>query len=200
MDSLGKKIVQSAKQRSRYFRGKFMADVLLYPREYFVWMDETGADKRDQIRRFGYAIRGEEPVYHCFQIRGRRVSVLAAITSDGLMDFEMIYGTSNADKFFDFVRGSLIPNMMPFPPLDNCSIHHVPYVKDLLQSAGIMLLYLPPYSPDMNPIEKVLSSVKYYLKLHQIAANFDNTLTSAFKAITKEQCNSWINKSGYNNS
>ena len=203
-----KKIVQSAKQRSSYFRGNFMAEVILYPREFFVWMDETGADKRDQIRKFGYSIIGEEPVYHRFQNRGRRVSALAAISSDGLIDFEMIDGTSNANIFFDFAMGSLIPNMQPFPNknsiliLDNCSIHHVDYIKDAFQSAGILVLYLPPYSPDLNPIEKVFSSVKYYLKDHdeviQVANNFKKVFSSAFEAITAEQCNSWINKSGYN--
>ena len=50
--------------------------------------------------------------------------------------------------------------------MDNCSIHHVRVVKDLLDSAGIITLYLPSYSPDYNPIELAFSSVKYYLKEH----------------------------------
>ena len=73
-----KKIVQVAKQRSSCYRGRFMAEVMQYPRNFFVWMDETGADGRDQIRKFGYAIRGIEPVYHRFLHRGIRIPALAA--------------------------------------------------------------------------------------------------------------------------
>jgi transposase len=57
-----KKIVQVAKQRCEQYRGTFMAQVLLYPVEYFVWVDETGSDRRDHIRKFGYQIRGLTPV------------------------------------------------------------------------------------------------------------------------------------------
>lgn len=203
-----KKIVQIAKQRSSYFRGKFMAEALLYPRDYFVWVDETGSDRRDQIRKFGYALIGEEPVFRRFFYRGRRVSAIAAISSDGVMYHELIHSTVNGDIFWDFVRGSLIPNMQPFPNknsilvMDNCSIHHVQSVKETVESAGILTLFLPPYSPDFNPIENVFGSVKKYLKSHddiiQAANNFEDIFVSAFNAITSTQCNSWINNAGYN--
>ena len=52
--------------------------------------------------------------------------------------------------------------------MDNCSIHHVDAVTDLLEAAGIKVLFLPPYSPDYNPIELAFSSVKYYLKEHHV--------------------------------
>ena len=90
------------------------------------------------------------------------------------MIFEMITGTTNGETFFDFIRGSVIPCMQPFPApgsilvMDNCSIHHIQEVKDILDQAGILslLLYLPPYSPDLNPAEEMFSYVKYYLKDH----------------------------------
>ena len=53
-----KKIRQVAKQRSEVLRGLFMARVLQFPREFFIWVDETGSDRRDQIRKFGYSLRG----------------------------------------------------------------------------------------------------------------------------------------------
>ena len=61
-----KKIQQIALQRRIQYRGEFMAEVQLYKKEQFVWIDETGCDKRDNIRKFGYAMRGERPVYHRF--------------------------------------------------------------------------------------------------------------------------------------
>ncbi len=109
-------------------------------------VDESGSDKRTSIRKFGYALRGEPAVYHRLLVQGKRVSAIAAISSDGLVDVELTTGSVNSDKFLDFVRGSLIPNMMPFDGcnsksiliLDNCSIHHVEAVTKVLNDAGIL--------------------------------------------------------------
>jgi len=116
-----------------------MTDVQLYKCEQFVLIDESGCDRRDNVRKFGYAMRGECPVYHHFLHRGRRVSVIAALCTDGVIAVEFIMGTVNRDKFFDYVGDSLIPNMLPFDGtnprsiaiLDNCSIHNVESVVEL---------------------------------------------------------------------
>ena len=50
--------------------------------------------------------------------------------------------------------------------MDNCSVHHIAEVRDLLHQAGILVLFLPPYSPDLNPAEEAFSYVKSYLKKH----------------------------------
>ena len=77
----------------------------------------------------------------------------------------MTRDTVDSTFFFDFVRGSLLPNMLPFDGsnpwsvaiLDNCSIHHVQSVRELFRQAGVLVLFLPPYSPDLNPMELVLA-------------------------------------------
>ena len=128
-----------------------MSQALHYPRDFFVWVDETGSDRRDQIRKFGYALRGETPVYHRFLLRGVRISAITAMCTEGVIANELTTGTVDAEKFFDFVRGELIPNMQSFPGsrsilvMDNCSVHHVQQLKDLVSNAGILLLFLPPY-------------------------------------------------------
>lgn len=172
--------------------------------ELFVWVDETGSDKRKSMRRFGYSLRGLPPVCHRFLVRGNRISAIAAICSEGLLGVELVTGTVNGDKFFDFIRGTLIPNMNAFDGsssksiivMDNCSIHHVPKVIELLEDAGIVILFLPPYSPDLNPIEETFSSVKYFLQDHdEILQATDDPkiiIQSAFDNITKEQCIGWI--------
>lgn len=184
-----------------------MTEVLQYPREFIVWVDETGSDRRDQIRKFGYSLRGLAPVYTRLLVRGTRVSSVVAMSSQGIIAIDMTTGTMNGDKFFDFIRGQLIPCMQPFPAqnsilvMDNCSIHHVDEVKEELHSAGIMAIFLPPYSPDFNPCEELFSSVKYFLKDHdeilQCMDQPQDMLRSAFDSVTKSQCNSWITHSGY---
>ena len=101
----GKKI-QVAKQRSVEYRAAFMAQVLQYDPEYFVWVDESG----NHIRKFGYALFGLAAVYHRFLSRGKRISAIAAISSEGV---ELTTGSVNPEQFLDFVHGTLIPEMQP---------------------------------------------------------------------------------------
>ena len=85
--------------------------------------------------------------------------------------------------------------------MDNCSVHHAAEVRRLLQQVGILVLYLPPYSPDLNPPEEAFKFVKSYLKKHdlllQSGAPLPVVVQAAFNAITTEQCSSWITDSGY---
>ena len=202
-----KKMVQIARQRCMEYRGAFIADILQYPTDWLVFLDETGCDNRDQIRKYGYSFIGETPVYCRFLNRGTRISTICAISQEGLLCYECITGTTNGDKFYDFVRGSLIPEMQPFPGrksvliMDNCSIHHVQEVKDILEATGILFLYLPPYSPDYNPVEELFSYIKYYLKNHdeiiQATGQLLDFINAAFLSVTASACKAWIKDSGY---
>ena len=92
--------------------------------------------------------------------------------------------------------------------LDNCSVHHTADadadadadVKQAFNDAGILVIYLPLYSPDLNPIEETFSYVKYYLKDHdevlQSVKDPKPIIYAALKSITVEMCQRWINHSG----
>lgn len=204
-----KKVKQVALQRCYMLRGAFMAQCSLFSREQLVWLDETGSNSKDHIRRFGYAIRGTTPVSHRLLIRGKRVNAIAALASDGIIAVDTVVGTVDGQTFFDFLRGTLIPRMRAFNGsnpnsviiMDNCSIHHIQEVKQLLNQAGILALFLPPYSPDLNPIEEAFNYVKSYLRKHDIllqsGAPMPTIVEAAFESITINQCNSWITDSGY---
>lgn len=130
------------------------------------------------------------------------------MSTDGIIALELFQGTLNGDRYLDFLRGTLIPEMQPFNGLspqsvlvlDNCSVHHVSDAIDLLREAGILVIFLPPYSPDLNPVEELFSAVKYYLKEHDeiLQAMRDPTplIQSAFDYISPEQCQGWIRHSG----
>ena len=202
-----KKLQVVAKQRCTVYRGDFMAQALQYTRKFFVWTDETGTDRRDQLRKFGYSLRGQPATCRRVLARGKRISLMTAMTSDGVLEYEATTGSVNADKFMDFIRGRLVPNMQPFPAdhsvliLDNSSVHHAHEVQDMLASFGVLVLFLPPYSPDYNPIEELFSHLKYYLKAHDdiIQATDDPLpiIKSAFESISKTHCEAWITHSGY---
>ena len=132
-----------------------------------------GYDNQDILQKSGYSFRCEKAVCQRLLVRGKRISAIAAMCWGlGILDVEVTSSSVDGEKFCDFIRGSLIPNMLPYDELnptsvvvmDNCSIHHVTEVQLMLHDTGILLIYLPPYSPNYNPIEKASGYVKDYLK------------------------------------
>ena len=118
-----------------------------------------------------------------------------------IIDVDLTTESVNDDAFYDFVCSTLIPNMHPYDRtgpnsvvvMDNCSIHQV---QQLLDDAGIPIICLLPYNPDMNPLEIAFSHVKSYLKLHDdVLEAFPNKTTlvkAAFQNIKIEHCQAWI--------
>ena len=141
-----KKVQRVALQRCLDYRASFVANVFTFSKEMFVWIDETGSDMKDMLRRYGYALRGERAVCSTLLVRGQRISSISAMCTEGILAVELTKDSVNGEKFFNFVRGSLIPEMLPFDGcnpksiavMDNCSIHHVREVADLFNSAGIL--------------------------------------------------------------
>jgi hypothetical protein len=186
-----------------------IAEAQFYDVCHFVWVDETGSDRKDRMRRYGYGLRGESPVLHRLLHRGRRISAIAAMSITGLVAFNLVHGSVNGERFLEFVQASLVPEMLPFDGenphsilvMDNCSIHLVQPVLKTLQNMGILTLYLPPYSPDMNPIEELFSYVKYYLRDHDalLQAMDDPVplLEASFESVTKDNCVGWVRHAGY---
>ena len=112
----------------------------------------------------------------------------------------------DAELCMEFVETKLLPNVMPFDGrnpnsviiLDNASIHHVDEVIELMQSTGALVIFLPPYSPDFNPIEAAFGKIKINLKandlLVQIASEEEviYLVQQAFSSVTAEDCCNWM--------
>ena len=123
---------------------------------------------------------------------------------NGILDCKTVTGSVDGDVFYDFVQTSLIYHLLPFDGhnphsvvvLDNCAIHHMQKTIRLIQEVGAIVHFLPPYSPDLNPIEEAFSKVKAKLKLLDEEANMgeepEELVLSAFSYITKEDCQGWI--------
>ena len=125
-----KKVRQVAKQWSESLCGSFRAQAFLFRREMFVWVDETGTDRRDNIHKFGYSLRGTSPECRRILFRGERLNAIAVLSSAGIVAVEFTKQTVTGEAFFDFLRGILIPCMRPFNGinphsvlvLDNCTV------------------------------------------------------------------------------
>ena len=135
------KMVITAKQRSDALRADFLMDMIIYKDhpELFVFVDETGTDRRDSMRKFGYGLRGMPPVSQKLLSRRQRVSTIAAISFDqGLLDCRTVTDTITGDQFGHFVQHDLSSHLHAFDDtaprsivvLDNASVHHAGGIVD----------------------------------------------------------------------
>lgn len=204
-----KKIRHIAMQQDPTRREEFMAEMKLISAEMIVWLDETGSDRRNASRKFGYHLRGMTPVDYNFKLRGKRYSSIAIMSWRGLEDVDTYEGTIGGDTFHDFVTRCLVPILKPFNGsnprsvvvMDNASIHHVDEVVQTIQATGAILRFLPPYSPDYDPLEESFAKVKAFLKANHVAFDVTSSpqllITMGFNTITTEGCQGYIKHSGY---
>ena len=198
-----------ATQQDDFLREQYTLDVSVYSPQMFIFIDETGADRRNSLRKYGYSLRGKPAINNSLLYRGERVSAIACMSVCGIIDIKTVSGTSNGDTFYDFVQTHLIQHLLPFNGtnphsvvvLDNCSIHHCTEVEATLRDIGVLVHYLPPYSPDLNPIEEAFSKVKTELKRIELGGIFDmeTAVLASFGTITTDDCRGWISHSSVYN-
>ena len=195
-----------AKQRDDFLRAQFSCDVAMYKPEMLIFLDETGSDKRNTLRKYGYSLRGKPAVSQKLLVRGKRVSAIAFMSVCGVLDLKIVEGTVDSDTYCDFVEKVLLPHLMPFDGtnphsvviVDNCSIHHNEVALQMIQEVGAIVQFLPPYSPDYNPIEEAFSKVKAEMRAMEKEAQVTDIETialAAFSCITVGDCNQWIKDS-----
>ena len=170
----------------------------------------SGHDLRNCMRKRGYSVRGMTPQDHRLIVRGTHYSAIPVMSLEGIHDVYLAEGNVNGEKFERFVRSCLLPVIQPFNwtnphsvvILDNASIHHVDTISELVEDqAGARLLFLPPYSPDLNPLEEVFSKVTGIMKandsLFQAGSIPRALLPIAFTMVTTQDCYSYISHSVY---
>ena len=178
------KLQHVALQQSETERIKFTAEVMaVFHHSFILWIDETGCDRRNSLRKYAYGIRGQRPQDYQLQMRGVRYSAIGILSSDGINDVYITEGNVNGDTFLHFVHTMLLPILNPFDGqskhsiviMDNASIHRTDSVVRTISATGALIRFLPPYSPDMNPIESVFGEVKQYLQANSIL--YDTSLS-----------------------
>ena len=129
-------------------------------------------------------------------------TLIQAIDQDGVRAALVIDGASNTVIFETFVEQILIPRLKPgdIIILDNLASHKSARTQKLIESAGAELRFLPPYSPDLNPIEKVFSKLKSILKRMEPRSRLKlwDAITSAIEKITPTDCRNCFKACGYN--
>ena len=165
-----------------------------------VFPDESGVNI-NLARLYGRAPGKERVVDSVPLSRPKNTTILSSIRPDGSTAFTTYEGGTTGEKFIAYLRDTLIPTPEPrdIVVMDNLRTHHIAQVREVLAESHILLMYLPAYSPDLNPIEMMWSKVKAILRRvrERTAENLAAAIEEAMKEITPEDCQGWFKKAGY---
>ena len=128
-------------------------------------------------------------------------TVLSSIRLDGTTIFTTYQGGTTAARFREYIENQLVPSLKKedLVVMDNMRSHHAKAVKQLLDSSKVTYLYLPPYSPDLNPIEKMWSKLKAFLRKEKIriASELPSAISKGFLTIRPKDCIGWFHSCDY---
>jgi transposase len=165
-----------------------------------VFIDETWATTA-MARRYGRARRGTRLVAAVPQGHWKTTTFIAALRHDGLTAPCVFDGAINGVRFLAYVKQALAPTLRAgdVVVLDNLKAHKVKGVREAIAATGARLLYLPPYSPDFNPIEQVFAKLKALLRTaaRRTLDALWRAIGHALDAFTPAECTNYFANAGY---
>jgi transposase len=165
-----------------------------------VFVDEMGASTSLSSLR-AWSKRGERA--HCLvpRNRGRNTTLLASMSAEGMGSSLAVEGTTTRSVFETYVEKVLLPGLQrgQIVVMDNLAAHKGDRLRELIESAGCELLYLPPYSPDLNPIEEAFSKIKGILRKAGARSReaLIEAMGRALDAITSQDARGFFEHCGY---
>ncbi len=152
-------------------------------------------------RRYGRAERGQRVPDAVPAGHWRTLTLLAALDRRGVRAAMTVEAPTDGDVFLAYVEQVLAPRLEAgeVVVLDNLPAHKVAGVRALIEARGAQLLYLPPYSPDFNPIEKAWSKIKQHLRSakSRTVERLEEIIPQALQAITPQNASAWFSHCGY---
>ena len=168
--------------------------------ERLVFIDETWAST-NMARRYGRCPRGERLKVGIPHGHWKTTTFVAGITSRGIIAPWVLDGPINRDAFEIYVEKVLIPDLRPgaIVVMDNLSSHKGPRVRQMIEAAGASLLYLPPYSPDFNPIENAFAKLKALLRkaAQRTLDGLWSAIGRSIDCFTPTECRNYFIAAGY---
>ena len=165
-----------------------------------VFVDESGANL-GMTPRCGWAPLGERARDTAPINTGRNLTMVAAMTVDGPLAARLHEGAMNGARFVRWVRTALVPRLWPgaVVVLDNLGAHKVKGVREAIEAVGARVLYLPPYSPDFNAIERMWSKIKEALRRAKARTGdvFRRAFRRALRRVNAADAAAWIVGCGY---
>lgn len=166
----------------------------------YVFLDETWASTA-MTRTHGRAPRGQRLVMDVPHGHWKTTTFVAALRLDGLTAPTVVDGAMTGDIFVAYLRQQLVPTLKPgdVVVMDNLSCHKRAEVKTVLAAAGASLRYLPPYSPDLNPIENAFAKLKSRLRAagKRTVGELEDYLGELCDAFAPDECRNYFRHCGY---
>jgi len=193
--------IERDREENRKRREEFLQRLQTIPPEKLIFLDESGVTT--QMTR-GYARASGGRRVHEATPGGhwKILTILSALSLGGLLATMTIEEATDGDIFLAYLEQVLGPKLRPgdVVVMDNLSAHKVAGVEQLIQAAGAELLYLPPYSPDLNPIEKAWAKLKQLLRSAKArtAEALNQAIAELLPQITPQNAQAWFRHSGIN--
>lgn len=147
-------------------------------------------------RLYGRAVAGQRVHEATPQSHWKVVTLIAALRVSGVVAPMTVEAATDGEIFLAYTEHFLCPELRPgdVVVMDNLSAHKVDGVRQLIEATGATLLYLPPYSPDLNPIEKAWSKIKQILRALKARSteSLDQAITEALMHITADNARAWF--------
>lgn len=186
---------EKTREKVQLKRVEFWSKIRDLRLENWIFIDESGVNlamvRLDARAIIGQRARGNKP-----QKRGRNVSLLTALSLKEVVASINIYGAVDGVTFEAFVRQKLIPKLPKKAciVMDNAKISQGKMVREVLEKAGVQLLFLSPYSPEFSPIENFWSKVKAILKKTAARTYKDliDGITNAMLQVTQANIRNWF--------
>jgi len=168
--------------------------------ENLVFIDESGA-KTNMTRLYSRAKQGQRAVDDAPSGHWSTTTMISSMRLDGSTACMVVDGATSKDIFQAYVEHILLPTLKAgdIVVLDNLSAHKNKTVREMIESVGAELWFLPPYSPDLNPIEKMWSKIKAILRTLKARTEetLINAIAKALDAITASDAKGWFKSCGY---
>jgi len=165
-----------------------------------VCIDESSATTK-MARLFGRSRRGERCVAAIPHGHWNTTTFTAGLRVDGLVAPMLLDGPMDGVAFLAYVRQVLVPQLRPGDTviMDNLPAHKTAGVREAIEAAGATLLYLPPYSPDLNPIEMAFAKLKAILRAvaPRTVDDLWDTIADALPRFSAQECQNYFNAAGY---
>lgn len=168
--------------------------------QQLVFLDETGANTK-MTRHYGRAFRGERLIAKVPHGHWKTTTFVGGLRAGGFVAPTVIDGPMNGVAFRAYVEQQLAPTLRrdDVVIMDNLAAHKVAGVREAIEAVGARLIYLPPYSPDFNPIELAFAKLKALLRAaaQRAVDALEDTLGQLLKHFTPRECRNYFRHCGY---
>lgn len=165
-----------------------------------VFLDESGVNT-DMTRRYARAKAGQRANDHTPLNTGKTTTIVSSVRADGTTVPMLLSGALNGEKFKEYIGRYLVPTLHrgDIVVMDNLRCHKVEGVEQMVEEAGATVEYLPPYSPDLNPIEQMWSKIKAFLRKVKARSQelLADALPNAFASVSSKDILGWFHHNGY---